>query len=390
MLEGMDQHAHSGGGGGGGGRKRVLIAGAAALAAWMALASTSRADVDPVSGIDFVRVGAVGNTPIPDTIAGVGRAAGRGGVNYSYSIGKYEVTSGQWAEFFSAVQACPDGTVPFVHLPSITGGTTHPMYPTGGITWRTAAIFTNWLNNNKDNHLASFMNGAYDVSTFGFTPGGRFTDQLTHNPEARYWIPTWDEWLKAAHYDMNKANPDGSRGGWWTYSNGSDSPWVAGPPGILVNGQPATANYGWNSITFPGYDPFSTPLGAYAATSPFGLYDVAGGTSEWTEGALFVVPTDTYPIDRMFDGSCYNGSGIPDRIGALSGSDSPSYGGAEVGLRIASSVPSPGPCSLGLGIVFLSTLRRRRHHETRGWVCRAPWSGRRFGLGSNPVPDQRR
>lgn len=112
------------------------------------------------------------------------------------------------------------------------------------------------------------------MSTFGFN-GGIFTDELAHNPDAKYWIPTWDEWLKAAHYDPNKANSDGSTGGWWQYSNASDTPYVYGPPGM---GQ---ANAGFSSPS-----PFIIPLGAYPEVqSPWGLLDMAGGggTKEWTE-----------------------------------------------------------------------------------------------------------
>ncbi|MFN7022419.1 MAG: hypothetical protein ACK4WH_13975, partial [Phycisphaerales bacterium] len=59
----------------------------------------ARADIDPVSGIDFVRIGAVGNAPWPGNGQPVDRAVGRGGVDYEYSIGRFEVTTAQWVEF---------------------------------------------------------------------------------------------------------------------------------------------------------------------------------------------------------------------------------------------------------------------------------------------------
>ncbi len=328
----------------------------AILGAPAVAAPGARADIDPVSGIDFVRVGAAGNAPWAGDGTSGDRAIGRGGVGYEYSIGKYEVTSGQWAEFFTAVQTCPDGFVPFVSAPSITGGTAHPMYPTGGITWRTAAVFTNWLNNAKDNHLASFMNGAYDVSTFGYLGSSSiFTDQLAHNPGARYWIPTWDEWLKAAHYDPDKNGP--GAGGWWKYSTMSDTtPPVYGPPGVLVGGVLAQANAQWTSTNFPGYNPMTVPLGAYALSNAFGLYDVAGGTSEWTEEATILHTA------RMLDGSAraFDYAASSDEVSFTGGGDFPSFAWSHYGFRVASSVPAPATSvAVGLGLLFVNARRRR-------------------------------
>ncbi len=39
---------------------------------------------------------------------------------------------------------------------------------------------------------AVFLTGAYDVSTFGFAPDG-FSDQVSHSPGARFWIPTHNQ-----------------------------------------------------------------------------------------------------------------------------------------------------------------------------------------------------
>ncbi len=332
-------------------------------------------------GIDWVTIGAPGNAPWAGDGTPGDRAVGRGGVNYEYNIGRFEVTSAQWVEFFNAAFDRPAGDrLPHLIPPNFWGGvptspttpgglrwTTTPqsaMRPTGNISWRMAAMYCNWLHYGRGTDRAAFLNGAYDVSTFGATVAGRFTDQLTHHPGARYWVPTWDEWLKAAHYDQNKLNPDGTRGGWWRYSNGSDIAFVPGPPGAIVNGQPATANFGWDSFDFPGQSPFAVPLGAYAnVTSPFGLYDVAGATGEWTEEALYPIPGELFPNDRLFDGTWWiDGFPNSDRLGIAGGSEIPNYSGFELGFRIATSVPAPGACSLVAGLFLLSTFGRRRRH----------------------------
>lgn len=232
------------------------------------------------------------------------------------------------------------------------------MIPTGGITWRMCAIYCNWLHNNKGADLAAFMNGAYDVSTF--SNGPLYTDQLTRSPGARYWIPSLDEWMKAAHWDPSKDNGDGTVGGWWRYPNGTDVSPVYGPPGVLIGGRLAEANAGWSDFNFPGYNPFAVPLGAYqGVVSPFGLVDAAGGTAEWTEFAFFDVG-EPYPRGRFYEGSARdNGLFNRDLINGIGGGERPNIPLSDTGFRIATVVPAPGCGSLVAGAVVLSQRRRR-------------------------------
>ncbi len=142
------------------------------------------------------------------------------------------------------------------------------MIPVGDISWRMAAIYANWLHNDKSTARSAFLNGAYDVSTFGYINGDVATDQAAHHPSARYWIPALDEMIKASHRDPNKPNLDGTTGGYWLYSNGSTQPWVGAPPASM--GGNGTANFGWDSDDFPGVNPYTVPLGSYATTNPLG------------------------------------------------------------------------------------------------------------------------
>jgi formylglycine-generating enzyme required for sulfatase activity len=346
------------------------------------LSSLSLAQVDPASGIDFVTVGAVGNA----AYSGPGnRVNGRGRVDYEYRIGKYEVTTSQWIEFMNAAFDRPaDDLLPHVVSPlrwGATGATPQnpgarrwsvvpgqEMFAVGGVDWRTSAMYCNWLHNGKSLDRDAFLSGAYEVSTFGYiSDGGGFTDQLTRSPGARYFIPSLDEWIKAAHYDPNKMNNDGTLGGWWTYSNGSDTPFAYGPPGQTVritpplgpdpNGPLASANAGWLG-QFPGFNPFQIPLGSYNATSSWGLYDVAGFTTEWMEGFI-QLSGEPVPRFRLLDGSYWSSGGIGgDELSSV-GSDFPTYSGSDVGFRIAAIVPSPGVGSLGVGVAILSLIRRR-------------------------------
>lgn len=332
--------------------------------------SASLGQSDP-SGIDFVTIGNPGNAPW----TGGGSTNNRGEVDYTYRIGRFEVTTAQWCEFMnSALDRPANDRIPDVFAPTQWGGvpttpvnggqrfrvpTGNDMLPTGGVDWRTCAIYCNWLCNGKSNNRSAFLSGAYDVTTFGFyNNGSTFTDQLTRTPGAQYFIPSLDEMMKASHWDPNRHGS--GQGGWWLYSNGSDTPYVYGPAGVLVNGQLATANAAWGSANFPGHDPFSISLGAYTGvTSPWGLFDVAGGTSEWLEEA-HRIPDEQYPRDRYLDGSGWDTvAGNADRVNAFGGGQWPTYFGYEVGFRIAAAVPAPAG-SLALGGALLFLARRRR------------------------------
>ena len=339
-------------------RVTALVAFAAAI---LSTFTKAQAQPDP-SGIDFVTIGSPGNAAYQSIIPN-DFVNGRGSVGYEYRLGRYEVTTQQWVEFFNAAYDRADARLPHLLPPDFWGASpTTPntpgrqrwtvpsgneMRPVGDISWRMAAMYCNWLTNGKSSNRAAFLSCAYEVSTFGFN-GGIFTDQLVHSPGAQYWIPTWDEWLKAAHYDPAKQNSDGSLGGWWQYSNASDTPYTYGPPGT---GQ---ANAGF---TNPG--PFSISLGAYATTSPWGLYDMAGGTTEWTES----VRTTNGMRSRVFDGSHWGEDGfqalLGDRIRSAS-SEFPHIPTYEFGLRIASTIPAPGPWAIGTGALCTLGLRRKR------------------------------
>ncbi len=339
------------------------ICGGCAIAALLAVAAMpleALADVDPNSGIDLVRVGAVNNPAWAGDGTVGDRAIGRGSVGYEYSIGRFEVTTSQWVEFVNAAANRPASErLPHIAAPGHWGAVPGPsgwtvpagneMLPEGNISWRMAAMYCNWLHNDKATNREAFLDGAYDASTFTYF-GNIFQDQFTHHANAKYWIPTWDEWLKAAHYDPNKVNPDGTVGGWWKYSTTSDTEPTRGVPGV---GQTNTGG------GIP--NPFGIPLGAYTdVTSPWGLYDVAGATSEWTE-EVFTGPG--LPPSRVFDGSWWvDGSVGNDAICYQGGTDFPSIAIFDTGFRIASSVPSPGSLLVVLPCGIFWGLKRSRRH----------------------------
>ncbi len=312
-------------------------------------------------GFDWVTIGATGNSAY-DRLDPNNRITGRGSVDHLYRLGRTEVTTAQWLEFINAALARPDPLPLDITRPVVWGAEIDPTYngpgeryrlasgvpnaanlAAGGIPWRTGAIFCNWLHHNKATNHEAFMSGAYDVSTFGYI-GEEFTDQLSRSPDARYWIPSLDEWLKGAYYDPNKD----SVGGWWLSPNGTDEPIQYGPPGV------GNANAGF---TLPGQAEFLIPLGSYPETeSPWGLLDVSGFTKEYTE-SIFPSPNQPGNFDRITAGSYWTngwpGGDPPYAIGARR----PTVGPLTMGFRFASAVPAP---SLLGGVMICSVIRGRR------------------------------
>lgn len=327
-------------------------------------------------GIELVTIGSPGNAGW----VGPGSSNGRGRVDYEYRIGRYEVTTAQWVEFMNAAFDRPQSEwLPHIVIPlfwgaagatpTVPGGRRwqvpagNEMRPVGDVNWRMAAMYCNWLHNGRSNARESFLSGAYDVSTFVSVPGpfGPVpNDQRVRSPGARFFIPTWDEWLKAAHYDPQKPNPDGSVGGWWSVNNAGGQPHVYGPPNVLINGLPTTANAGWQSGQFGGLSPYGVPLGAYASQSPWGLKDVAGATTEWTETA---VEAGAGALSRIFAGSYWGSSmqsTILDQVLPDPAGNVPWFGLDYNGLRVAAVVPTPGTFIVVLPLTVVGCIRRRK------------------------------
>ena len=336
------------------------------LALWVAAVKGQPADY----GYNFATVGALGNAAYqgPDPInSGV---VGRGSVNYEYRIAKTEVSTGQWLEFLNAiggVDATPNqfitpfrgfwGAVPSRGQGSqyiLNSGFDHAAdLPVFGISWREAAMYCNWLHNDKANGTTALLTGAYDVSTWGNLPNRDFTDEGGHMPGAKYWLPTRDEQLKAVYYDPNRYG--NNQGGWWQSPNKSDSPGVSGPPGI------GTTSAGYSLPEDP-IAHFLVPLGAYAdQTSPWGLFDTSGGGEEWNEDVL---PGQTeigfFRTSRgLLGSSAADGPELIRDHVYWYGGQFPSQGTGLSSFRIASSVPGPSALVLACVSVLVHPRKRR-------------------------------
>lgn len=318
------------------------------------------------AGVDFTwqTVGAPGNPGYtgPDVN---GQTTGRGSVDYDYRISRYELTTEQWLEFANAFGPMGDpfrigqGTRGAFERDFSYGGPglrfrLNPMIPNAGqvpvaMSWRNAARYCNWLQNNKAPTLEALETGAYDATTFRRDPvTNEPLDSPSRLPGAEYWIPNFDELLKAEHYDPNRDGP--GRGGYWMYPNSSDTPPIIGP---ADGGGQTNATTGdtlpWSSRWVGSYPDVQTP---------WGLLDASGGMSEWTEepyfGSLGLRRYDGAPFPQTDPGYL-----ILDLV-YLSGSYDVDSEGGYIGLRIATSVPAPSPLLVIAFPVFGMILRSTR------------------------------
>jgi len=228
----------------------------------------------------------------------------------------------------------------------VNGGDTNWLNrPVNCVTWYGALRFCNWLQNGQPTSgvedASTTENGAYDMS---------LGTNVIREVGAKYFLPTENEWYKAAYYDPNK--PGGA--GYWTYPTRSDiTPQSELAPGTdLVNG---SANYRVTSLLDPVYR--STPVGAYTAkpsTSAYGTFDQGGNVWEWTESVF-----DYGKCVR--GGSCnsyYDNMMAGARIHGV-----PQNEDWSTGFRVAASTPEPSTFVLlgmgAFGLLAYAWPRRR-------------------------------
>jgi sulfatase modifying factor 1 len=221
-----------------------------------------------------------------------------------------------------------------------------------------AARFANWMTNGQGS--GSPETGAYDLATVA----PRVAPAKT--PGAAFYIPTNDEWYKAAYYSPNYGGVGVP--GYYAYATQSDD-----APGNVVGSAANQANWktgdGYSVTQSSSYDSnqnYLTDVSAFSGSGSFyGTFDQSGNVSQCND----------------LDGTAGSSRGqrggrwADRRLVLLSSSSSapadPSIdGGPRLGFRLASPVSGPSavpeidPNSLGsvLALVLgsLGLLERRR------------------------------
>ena len=299
-------------------------------------------------------------------------STGYGAVATTYAIGTYEVTLNQYAAFLNA-KAVTDtfllyntnmGTNLNIAGISRTGSSGSYVYgvigtgtrPVTYVSFYDAMRYANWLNNGG---------GSGDTETGGYTLlGGTATPSngltVTRNGGAQVWVPSENEWYKAAYYQPLAAGGDSD--GYWLYPTGSNA-----IPNSR-NGSVSDANSGnfyrddsiangfnggyavTNSMSFPSGNAL-TAVGAFTqADSYYGTFDQGGNVWEWND-------TIVGSSRGLRGGSCYYHEY---NLRASNRSPNvPTFENNNVGFRVA-TVPEPtSAVILSCGALMLLTMRRR-------------------------------
>ncbi|MCY2931690.1 MAG: SUMF1/EgtB/PvdO family nonheme iron enzyme [Planctomycetota bacterium] len=165
---------------------------------------------------------------------------------------------------------------------------------------------------------------------------------MSRRDNARYVIPTEDEWYKAAYYKGGSRNA-----GYWDYPTQSNTR----PGQDMTDASGNNANY-WPAPYMGPIDSgrWITVAGEFQnSPSPYGTFDQGGNVWEWNEATFF----GSYRLAR---GGCfapYDDLPASDR---QSGGP-PTFEDGAIGFRIA-YVPEPGSIAL-FALGGLAVLRRR-------------------------------
>jgi formylglycine-generating enzyme required for sulfatase activity len=275
--------------------------------------------------LDFTTIGNPGNAA--DT-------TGYGAVDYTYRIGTYSISQNQ------IDKATASG------LQNVTAGAWSGDKPAANMTWYESAAFVNWLNTSKGFQPAynlTWSGSTWSMALWTVTDAGYDASNLYRNSLAKYFLPSENEFYKAAY-----GKSDGS--GYYLYSTASDT-----YPTAVASGAAA------GTVVFN--QPYEQgPASIYEAggLSSYGTMGQGGNVWQWEENAYVGSNDDPTTIRGIRAGIWHDG-------GYLQATDRQGYGYPNndynnVGFRVASVIPEPSTYALfGIGAIgMLMVLRRRK------------------------------
>jgi formylglycine-generating enzyme len=305
--------------------------------------------------MDFVPIGNLGNAADPNT--GYGPL---GSVGYKYPIARNETTAAQYCTFLNSVAKADPyrlyssgmGFTNYIANISRTGSSGSYSYsvisgdeqrPVTLVSWFDAARFCNWMQNGQ---------GSGSTETGAYTLNGAMSGLYSVNAGAQFWIPTENEWYKAAYYDPT----NGPTGGYWKYPSRTNT-----VPGNTV-GVTGAANYDdGDYVGYPGEA--LTEVGVYGANSAsyYGTNDQGGNAHEWLDFKVANFLQSIRGGSALSDvdplGSNYRLNQGPDQ----------EYG--DTGFRIA-TIPEPSAALLVAFGSFFLTRRMRSWDRSEGQIQR--------------------
>ena len=271
--------------------------------------------------LEFTSIGDIGN---------VADGSGYGSAPYNFRMSTAEVSE-------SVLQRAVNAG-----LSGVTGGAWMGDQPTAFIDWFEAAAFVNFLN--TDRGLAP----AYDLSWDGnswsmnlwtsadaWQLGG---ENLYRHKDAFYFLPSENEWYKAAYYQGG-----GTNAGYWDYPTQENTAPTAVASGVVAG----TAVY----------DGQSEPAGVFnnGGLSAYGNRGLGGNAAEWSESAWDGL-NNSSSEDRTVRGGDWFGEF--DQLASSSRDiNAPLYESDFIGFRVA-SVPEPSTMAL----ILLAGVAARLWH----------------------------
>jgi len=268
------------------------------------LAAARATPSTPAPFLEMVIVGDPGNGP------GEAPPFGEfGAVATTFRIGKFEVTNAQYATFLNAVAATDTnglftasmetdargGIRQFGTSPNFVYGVKAGMgdKPVNFVSFWNACRFCNWLHNGRSRGLQSAgttETGSYDLTI----PGAIAGNTVTRSPGAKFFLPTEDQWYKAAYHQP--ASVGGDVDGYWLYPTRSNEVPTVGAVnaiGEITNDDGNIANYNsganWDSNDDGNVENGNVTTvgsGGDGSASFYGAFDMGGNVWEWNETVL--------------------------------------------------------------------------------------------------------
>ena len=311
-------------------KSQTLVPFVAVLFAAVTLSIQPSAQADTWGGgttneftIDFVDIGNTGN--VADTTT-------YGSVPYEYRTGKNEISQ---LQITKATQ---------IGMANVSAGAWTESQPAANITWYEAAAFVNFLNTNSGKtaayNLTFTTNWSMAVwsSEQVWTAGGT---NLYRNKDAFYFLPSENEWYKAAYYNAAGTN-------YFLYPTASNE-----APTPVASG----TNAGMAVYSSVGSVP--AIVDSAGGLSPYGTMGQGGNIFEWNESA-FDGSNSSSSERRVTRGGNWVSPPSSLRTSYRNNLD-PTFESGSIGFRVA-SVPEPSTYALlamaGAGALWMAKRRR--------------------------------
>ena len=301
----------------------------------------------PLVAIETIAVGDPNNDPI------VLNSEPTGQVTDSFRMAKFEVTIADYVTFLNTVAKRGDGANASVvaslydsrmatdsNVAGISRGGAgtesspyaysaigDPKKPIAYVDWFSAARFANWMHNGAT-ATADIETGAYNLA-------GGFSEYVFREPGAKWWIPSHNEWFKAAYYKGG-----GTSAGYWMFPTRSDT---------VCQNTPSTGSNHANSLSLGLYaitqlatldtlQNYLTTVGTFAnAPSAYGTFDQGGNVEEWTDS----MASSAFGLSRYTRGGAWNTGGLNDDVNPIP-TALPTDRSNKSGFRLARSATDTG------------------------------------------------